>query len=127
MKEKHSKVDSLKHHVLKMQPYLMQNEVKMRKEESQMIFQIRCKVTETKVNQKYKYESYECEACGLSDESQEHVLNCTVMIEMHDEYDMKEILPYEKIMEENVEEQAKICKLFIRNMKILQNLKKKVK
>ena len=127
MKEKHSKVDSLKHPVLKMQPYLMPNDAKMKKEECQMIFQMRCRVTDTKVNQKNRYDSHECEACGLTDESQNHVLNCKVIIEMHREFEISEIPPYENIMEGNVNEQANICKIFSKHLKILQNLKKKVK
>ena len=127
MKEKHSKVDSLEHPVLKMQPYLMPNDAKMKKEECQMIFQMRCRVTDTKVNQKNRYDSHECEACGLTDESQNHVLNCKVIIEMHGEFEISEIPPYENIMEGNVNEQANICKIFSKHLKILQNLKKKVK
>ena len=85
LKENHSKVKFLKHPVLKMQPYLMPNDTKMKKEESQVIFQMRSQVTETKVNQKNKYESYECEACGHTDESQDHVTNCKVILEMQNE------------------------------------------
>ena len=76
MKENHSKVMGLKHPILKMQQYLMPNDEKMKKEDCQMIFQLRSKVTNAKINQKNRYESYECEVCGLADESQEHVLNC---------------------------------------------------
>ena len=46
---------------------------------------------------------------------------------MHREFEISEIPPYENIMEGNVNEQAKICKIFSTNLKILQNLKKKVK
>ena len=88
---------------------------------------MRCRVTDTKVNQKNRYDSHECKACGLTDESQNHVLNCKVIIEMHREFEISEIPPYENIMEGNVNEQANICKIFSKHLKILQNLKKKVK
>ena len=51
----------------------------------------------------------------------------TFIIEMHREFEISEIPPYENIMEGNVNEQANICKIFSKNLKILQNLKKKVK
>ena len=93
----------------------------------QMSFQMRCRVTGTKVNQKNRYDSHECEESGLTDESQDHVLNCKGIIDMHGEIEISEIPPYENIMEGNVNEQANICKIFSKHLKILQNLKKKVK
>jgi hypothetical protein len=90
IKETHSKVKSLKHPVLKMQPY------QMKKEECQVIFQMRSQVTNTKMNQKHRYNSYECEACGQTDESKEHVTNCNVILEMHNEWKPSEIPKFEK-------------------------------
>ena len=55
LKEKHSKVKSLKHPVLKMQKYLMPNDMKLKIEECQDIFKLRSKVTEAKMNQKNRY------------------------------------------------------------------------
>ena len=77
----------LKHPVMKIQPYLMPNEEKMKKEECQLIFKLRIQVSEAKINQKTRYENYECEACGLAEESQSHVLNCEVILEMNNETD----------------------------------------
>ena len=48
-----------------MQKYLKPNKSKMSKEEAQLVFKLRCRVTETKVNLKRKYDNLECEACGL--------------------------------------------------------------
>ena len=69
---------------------------------------MRCRVTGTKVNQKNRYDSHECEESGLTDESQDHVLNCKGIIDMHGEIEISEIPPYENIMEGNVNEQAKM-------------------
>ena len=127
IKETHSKVKSLKHPVLKMQPYLMPNDEKMKREECQVIFQMRSQVTDTKINQKNRYDSYECEACGQTDESQEHVTNCNVILEMHNEWKPSEIPKYEKIMNGNLKEQVMICKIFSKNVKIIERLRRKEK
>ena len=60
-----------------MQKYLQPNKSKMSKEEAQLIFKLRCRVTETKVNLKGKYDKLECEACGIEEENQQHILVCT--------------------------------------------------
>ena len=124
IKQKHSKVEKLKHNVLQMQPYLMPNDGKIKKEECQIIFQLRSKVTDLKMNQKNRYE---CGGCGKEDESQDHVLNCQVLIEMNEDLKIREIPLYEKVNEGNVKEQQIICKIFSKNMKILHDLRKKVK
>ena len=76
---------------------------------------MRSQVTNTKMNQKNRYDSYECEACGLTDESQEHVTNCNVLLEMHNEWKPSEIPKYEKIMNGNLKEQVMICNIFSKN------------
>ena len=88
----------------------MPNDAKMKKEECLMIFQMRCRVTDTKVNHKNRYDCYQCEACGLFYENQDHVLNCKVIIEMHGDFEISKIPPYENMMEGNLKEQEKICK-----------------
>ena len=124
MKENHSKVMGLKHPILKMQQYLMPNDERMKKEDCQIIFQLRSKVTNAKMNQKNRYESYECEVCGLADESQEHVLNCEVIREMHNEWDKSEIPSYNKLTDGSIKEKILISKMFSKNMKIIENLRK---
>ena len=120
MKENHSKVMGLKHPILKMQQYLMPNDEQMKKEDCQMIFQLRSKVTNAKINQKNRYESYECEVCGLADESQEHVINCEVIREMHNEWDKSEIPSYNKLTDGSIKEKILISKMFSKNMKIIE-------
>ena len=72
-------------------------------------------------------DSYECEACGQTDESQEHVTNCNVILEMHNEWKPSEIPKYEKIMNGNLKEQVMICKIFSKNVKIIERLRRKEK
>ena len=56
IKEKHSKVKNINHKMLQMQNYLLPNNLKMKIEDSQLIFKLRCKVTETKINLKGMYD-----------------------------------------------------------------------
>ena len=60
-KASHSKVLKLKHTQLKMKRYLLPSEAKQNKEESQLIFKLRSKMTNLKMNYKGIYDSYECE------------------------------------------------------------------
>ena len=62
-KESHSKVMNIRHERLEMQGYLKPNNLKMKTEEAQEIFKMRCRVTDVKTNFKAKYESFECEVC----------------------------------------------------------------
>ena len=71
-KESHSKVRKIEHHAIKIQKYLQPNQIKMSKEEAQLIFQLRCRVTEAKINLRGKYDNLECGACGLEEETQQH-------------------------------------------------------
>ena len=56
-KASHSKVLKLK----QMKRYLLPSEAKQNKEESQLIFKLRSKMTNLKMNYKGIYDSYECE------------------------------------------------------------------
>ena len=76
MKENHSKVEFLKHPLLKVQKYLMPSDLKISTEQCQMIFKMRSRVTEVKINQQIKFENHQCETCGETNETQEHILNC---------------------------------------------------
>ena len=124
LKEKHSKVKLLKHPVLKMQKYLMPNDINMKNEDGQNIFRLRSKMTAVKMNQRNRYENHECEVCGIFDESQEHVLNCKEILEMNEESDISEIPEYNRIFDGTVMEQVKISKIFSKNMKVIENIRR---
>jgi hypothetical protein len=118
LKEKHSKTKHLKHPVLKMQDYLKPGNMKSTKDECQLI-------TALKKSQKNSYESYECEACKVEDESQEHVLEYVKIIELQKDDDNKGEKPaYEKIMNGNVQEKKGISKSFSKKLKIIERLRK---
>ena len=75
-KQKHSKVNKLKHNKLEMQSYFLGNELNITKDEIRLIFQIRSRVIKIKSNMKGSFENYECEVCLKENESQEHIYNC---------------------------------------------------
>ena len=101
------------------------NACKMKQEDSQLIFKLRSRMTEVKMNMKgLYYNEYDCRACGEGNETQEHILQCKVILSMNKEYDQMNIIDYEKISSGKVEEQLKVSELFKQNMKILNKLKK---
>ena len=57
LKQKHSKVNKLKHQKLSMQSYFLPSENDMTKDEIQLIFQMRSKVTKVKMNMKGLYDT----------------------------------------------------------------------
>ena len=103
-----------------MQKYLKPNQLSTI-EESQEIFRIRNKVTDVKENFKGMYDSIECFCCK-EDESQKHIMECKFI---YMNQNIENIPNYEKIFETNLQEQVKIAKKFLENMKIRKTLGKK--
>ena len=124
LKQSHSKVMDLKHEVLKMKQYLMPNNLRMNKEDGQMIFKLRCRVTETKMNMKGMYDEHDCRACGKINENQEHIIQCEEILQINKEYENIEIPEYEKIQNGDVSEQLLISKIFTSNMKVIEKIEK---
>ena len=122
LKAKHSKVLHLKHEFLIMKKYLKPNSMKMKKEEKQTIFKLRCRTTDLKTNFKGMYDFLECSACGLEEESQKHILECSVLLSLNEE--SEETPNYANLFEGDIEDQMKIAKQFIDNMEIKTNLSK---
>ena len=60
------------------------------------------------MNQKNRYENYECEVCGQFDENQEHVLNCKQILSRHKQQEERETPKYEKLFNGSVKEQVQI-------------------
>ena len=114
-KKSHSKVRKIEHSCIKIQKYLQPNSMKMTREEAQLIFHLRCRVTETKNNLKGKYDNLECGACGLVEENQEHILECKEL----NKKQSTEKIKYENLLNGTVEEKLKIAKQFKENFAIL--------
>ena len=92
----------------------------MKKEDAQLIFKLRCRMTQIKVNLKGKYDTLECDACGMEEETQQHILVCE---ELNKEKDVQEF-KYENLFNGTVTEQLKIAKIFEEHLRILEKIKK---
>ena len=80
----HSKVNSWTHSLLTMQKYLKPNSEKIKVEDSQLIFKLRCKMIEVKMNFKRNHETHECRACETHEETQEHVYaQCKTLMKLN--------------------------------------------
>ena len=121
VKESHSKVKEIQHNLIKIQKYLQPNSIKITKEEAQLIFQLRCRVTETKVNLRGKYDNLECEACGLEEETQQHIIECKELNRNKEEQKFK----YENLLNGTVLEKVKIATRFKENFEMLERRKKR--
>ena len=111
-KKPHPKVENVEHNEIKIQKYLKPNKESMNKEIAQLIFKLRCWVTEAKVNLKGTYDYLKCRACHKEEENQKHILLCPVL---KDNRSLEEI-KYEKVYNGT---ESKIAKRFKENFKIL--------
>ena len=71
VKAGHSKVKDLIHTKLQMRNYFLPNGINQTKEESQLIFQLRSRVTFIKTNYKGLYDTYKITACEEKEENEE--------------------------------------------------------
>ena len=90
LKKKHSKVKMIKHEVLKLQNYLKPNKMNIKKDHSELIFKLRCQVTNVKENMKREYEVHTCSACMQERENQKHVYECKIIQENNEYHIMVE-------------------------------------
>ena len=119
IKNSHSKVKEIEYKVLKIQKYLQPNKVKITKDECKLIFKLRCKVMDVKANMKKMYVSLECGACGVDQETQEHILECEKLCKKEDNHNYN----YKKLYNGTVSEKLNIAKKFRENYERLKELK----
>ena len=123
LKLSHSKVEKVRHRTLQMRTYLSPNQIKATKEEKQLIFKLRCRVTDLKTNMKGIYENTECPLCKIEgcEDSQEHILqNCSILENITKEKSDK--LNYKKLYENDSESLIEIARKFNTRMKIRETL-----
>ena len=120
-KEKHSKVIQIRYDTFEMQKYLKSCEIKITKEEAQEIFKLRTRTSDVKTNYKGKYESLECYACKIEQESQKHVIECKKLNEKNE----KEPIEYEEIFTGNIKMKIAVAKRFLENTKLREKFKNK--
>ena len=121
LKSTHSKVEHVEHSDIVMQKYLQPNTVKMTKDDAQLIFKLRCRMTDIKVNLKGKYDEIECGACGIEEENQQHIITCKELNKNR----IREEVEYAKIFNGTVIEKLKIAKIFQENFAILEDIRKR--
>ena len=115
LKNSHSKVKDIEYEIIKMQKYLQPNNIRISREETQLIFKLRCRVTNVKTNMRSMYLEVICDACGIQEESQKHIIQeCLKLNENNDS------IKYEKIYNGSVSEKVKIAIKFEENFKKLQ-------
>ena len=68
-KERHSKVMNWNYSKLKMQKYLKANKNDIKVEEAQILFKLRSRMADVKVNFRNKYEVLECDICKDEEEN----------------------------------------------------------
>ena len=112
-KESHSKIRNLKHKSYEMQNYLKSNAEKITQDEAKEIFKLRSKVTDVKGNFKGKYENIKCQLCE-EDEDQKHIIICKELNKSENE---EKIPDFEEIYKGNINNQVKIVRKFLENMK----------
>ena len=78
LKLSHKKVKMLKHKGVKMQPYLKDSN--MSTEKKQLLFKLRTRMFDVKENFSYLYLDSQCTFGCNEGESQEHLLNCSIII-----------------------------------------------
>ena len=96
----------------------------MKIEDSQIIFKLICQVTGTKINMKGMYDDHGCLACNEENENQQHVLQCSEIFKLNNDYSINEVPKYEKLHNGDVSEQLLLSKVFTSNMKVIEKLKK---
>ena len=122
IKMSHTKVKNVKHYMLQIRKYFLPSEANATREEIQLIFKLRSRMTETKTNFKGSYDTYECDICGKEEESQSHILECTKLVNMNKE--STEMPNYDQIFEGKPSEQVKIARIFQQNMTLKDKILK---
>ena len=129
IKQTHSKVEKLVYEKIEMQSYFLPNKIDCSKEDIQLIFKIRSKMTNVKMNRKKLFKTHECSVCLDENETQEHIYTCDEIWEKRGK--IKENIPkYEQIMTGNRKEKILVANIFKENLRILeqhQNQNSKIK
>ena len=121
IKSRHSKVVNVEHSKLQMRNYFKPNGINQSKEEIQLIFKLRSRMTDIKMNFKGIYDQLKCNAWEKEEESQEHIIKCEELLKRNEEVVLVPV--YGKIFNGNVKEQVQIARIFQQNMNIKDKMK----
>ena len=99
-----------------MQPYLRNESLKI--EEKKLMFKIRNRLIDVKSNFKKKYKNnLICSLCEMAEESQSHLVNCTVILSDSSIKSALEQYTYSDLFSENLKTQAHMINTFNKIMK----------
>ena len=124
LKQSHSKVMKIEHKNLMIKDYLLPNINKISKEEIQLIFRLRCKLTNVKMNMNGMYDQFQCQICEKEEESQIHIYECNKIWEIRN-MNMSNKPKYEMIENGNLKQKLMVAKIFYENYNILESYRHK--
>ena len=110
-KARMSKIMYISHDALELQPYLSPTVLEV--SEAKLLFQLRSRMTNVKVNFRNKYSNIICPVCDVeaSEDSQQHVFECIEILKNKNIVAQDNIL-YSHIFDKDVEKQGAALRLF---------------
>ena len=107
LKQKYSKVRHIVHPKMEIQSYLEASDLSVH--EAKFLFALRSRMIDVRTNYREKYFLKACPCCQLTDDTQEHLLDCYVLEE---EGTMVDELPqYDDLFGANIEKQTNIARI----------------
>ena len=108
-KNKKSKVKNLEYERLEIQNYLVSSQLKTT--EKKLLFQLRTRMVDVRVNFKNRHSDTICPVCGLSEDEQNHVLECKVLLSNISDITTEKV-EYEDIFHCDISKQTNILRIF---------------
>ena len=105
-----------------MNNYVIPNKSECTREDIELIFRLRTKMTKVKMNFKNNFETHECKICLKEEETQFHVYTCEDIWKIKGE-NRENYKSYEKILDGPRNEKIQIAKVFRENFRILERAK----
>ena len=103
----HSKMDNLNYDQLKIQNYL-KTDSKMTNDEKQLLFRMRTRMTDVKLNFKNKYVDHLCLLGQIEEESQSHLMECLILKDKCEALKENMEVEYKDIFKNNTKQQKAI-------------------
>ena len=122
-KGKREKVKYVEHNDMKMETYLCPSD--MTTQEAKFLFLLRTKMVDVKVNFKNMYQDKMCPFCKSSEDTQEHVLECSFLAQNNNIL-MSEKPDLKWIWSDDIKKQKEIVKIFRSVWKIQMKAVKKL-
>ena len=108
-KAKLSKIKDVPHSELKIQNYLQPLALDV--QDSKLLFQLRSRMVEVKTNFRNKYSDISCPVCKLTEDTQQHVMECTILLSRSNIM-VSDMTRYSHIFSEDIEKQKVALQTF---------------